>query len=139
MSFIILGVIILIAITVIAKSNPAVSKFAGAGRLVGLLFITLGIIISSVKQVDPGEIGIKILFGNIQKDVLGSGLHFVNPLLDIKKLDVNIKASLLALIIVLIGNFMALNFYSINVVMRLHGLSPNQLRVYNLSLLFHQA
>lgn len=88
MSFIILGVIILIAITVIAKGNPAISKFAGAGRLVGLLFITLGIIISCVKQVDPGEIGIKILFGSIQKDVLGSGLHFVNPLLDIKKLDV---------------------------------------------------
>ncbi|CAN5771986.1 prohibitin family protein [soil metagenome] len=88
MSFIILGVIILIAITVIAKGNPAVAKFSGAGRLVGLLFITLGIIISCVKQVDPGEIGIKILFGNIQNDVLGSGLHFVNPLLDIKKLDV---------------------------------------------------
>ncbi|MEO6230105.1 MAG: prohibitin family protein [Ferruginibacter sp.] len=88
MSFIILGVIILIAITVIAKSNPAVAKFSGAGRLVGLLFITLGIIISCVKQVDPGEIGIKILFGSIQTDVLGSGLHFVNPLLDIKKLDV---------------------------------------------------
>ncbi len=88
MSFIILGVIILIAITVIAKGNPAISKFSGAGRLVGLLFITLGIIISCVKQVDPGEIGIKILFGSIQNDVLGSGLHFVNPLLDIKKLDV---------------------------------------------------
>lgn len=88
MTLIILGVIILIAITVIAKGNPAVSKFAGAGRLVGLLFITLGIIISCVKQIDPGEVGIKILFGNIQKDVMQSGLHFINPLLDVKTLDV---------------------------------------------------
>ena len=30
----------------------------------------------------------KILFGNIQKDVLGSGLHFINPLLEIKKIDI---------------------------------------------------
>jgi regulator of protease activity HflC (stomatin/prohibitin superfamily) len=48
----------------------------------------LGIISAAVVQINPGEIGIKILFGNIQNDVLGSGLHFVNPLLEIQKLDV---------------------------------------------------
>ncbi|MEP7143363.1 MAG: prohibitin family protein [Ferruginibacter sp.] len=88
MVLILLGFIILIAITVIAKNNAAASKFAGAGRIVGLLFILLGISSSCIKQIDAGEIGVKILFGSIQNDVLGSGLHFINPLLDVEKLDV---------------------------------------------------
>ncbi len=88
MAFIVLGIIIFIAITVIAKSNVAASKFAGAGRIVALLFILLGISASCVKQIDAGEIGVKKLFGSIQNDVLGSGLHFINPLLDVKRLDV---------------------------------------------------
>ncbi|MEP7106383.1 MAG: prohibitin family protein [Ferruginibacter sp.] len=88
MVLIVLGFIILIAITVIAKNNAAASKYAGAGRIVALLLILLGISGSCVKQIDPGEIGVKILFGSIQNDVMGSGLHFINPLLDVKKLDV---------------------------------------------------
>ena len=88
MAFIVLGIIIFIAITIIAKTNAAASKFAGAGRIVALLFILLGISSSCIKQIDAGEIGVKILFGSIQNDVLGSGLHFINPLLDVKKLDV---------------------------------------------------
>jgi len=31
---------------------------------------------------------VKKLFGKVQKEVLGSGLHFINPLLEIQKLDV---------------------------------------------------
>ncbi len=88
MSLIVLGIIILIAITVIAKNNPAVDKFKGAGRLAGLLFIVLGVISSCVKQIDAGEVGVKVLFGSIQNEVLPSGLHFINPLMDIKKLDI---------------------------------------------------
>src|SRR5450432_391539 len=88
MFLLVLGFIILIAVTVIAKNNAVASKFAGAGRIVALLFILLGISSACVKQIDPGEIGVKILFGSIQNDILGSGLHFINPLLDVKKLDV---------------------------------------------------
>jgi len=33
-------------------------------------------------------VGVKVLFGSIQNDVMGSGLHFINPLLDVKRLDV---------------------------------------------------
>ena len=88
MVFIVLGFIIIIATTIIAKSNVVAAKFAGAGRIVGLLFILLGISAACIKQIDPGEIGVKILFGSIQKDVLWSGLHFIDPLLDVKTIDV---------------------------------------------------
>lgn len=88
MFLIILGVVLFFAISIIGKNNTVASKFAGAGRIVAVLFVLLGISSACVKQIDAGEIGVKKLFGSIQKDVMGSGLHFINPLLDVEKLDV---------------------------------------------------
>jgi regulator of protease activity HflC (stomatin/prohibitin superfamily) len=88
MFLIVLGIIVLILTVVLLKNNPALQKFKPIGSIVGFIFIVLGIITSCVKQIDAGEIGVKVLFGSVQNDVLGSGLHFVNPLLEIKKLDV---------------------------------------------------
>lgn len=84
----ILGLIIFIATGIIVKSNPSLAKFAGVGRIVGLLIIVLGISTACIKQIDAGEVGVKKLFGSIQPDVLSSGLHFVNPLLEIDKIDI---------------------------------------------------
>src|ERR1043166_9550772 len=88
MFLIIIGIIVLVLTSLLLKNNPSLAKFKSAGLIVGLLFIVLGILNSCIKQINPGEVGVKILFGNIQNDVLGSGLHFINPLLDVKKLDV---------------------------------------------------
>ncbi|MEI7734969.1 MAG: prohibitin family protein [Ferruginibacter sp.] len=84
----VLGLIIFIATGIIVKSNPALAKFASVGRIVGLVIILLGISTACIKQVDAGEVGVKKLFGSIQPDVLSSGLHFVNPLLEIDKIDI---------------------------------------------------
>jgi len=40
------------------------------------------------KQIDAGKVGVKSLYGSVQPDVLESGLHVVNPLLDITVFDV---------------------------------------------------
>jgi len=88
MFLIIIGLIILLVTSIVLKKNPQLVKFRPAGILFGFVFIALGIITSSVKQIDAGEVGVKVLFGSIQNDVLASGLHFINPLLDIKKIDV---------------------------------------------------
>ena len=84
----VLGLIIFIATGIIVKSNPALAKFASVGRIVGLVIILLGISTACIKQVDAGEVGVKKLFGSIQPEVLSSGLHFVNPLLEIDKIDI---------------------------------------------------
>ena len=88
MFLIIIGFLVLVASVVALKDNPALAKFKPIARIVGVVFILLGIITASVKQVEPGEVGVKVLFGSIQNDVLPSGLHFINPLLDIKMMDV---------------------------------------------------
>ena len=88
MFLIILGLIIIIVASTVLKNNPMLARFKNLGRILGFVFIITGILISSIIQINPGEIGVKILFGSIQNDVLGSGLHFINPLLDVKRIDV---------------------------------------------------
>ena len=88
MFLILLGIIIFIVASVVLRNNPALEKFKPIGRIVGLAFILLGIVTTCVKQIDAGEVGVKVLFGSVQNEVLGSGLHFINPLLEIKKIDV---------------------------------------------------
>ena len=88
MILIILGLIIFGATGIIVKNNVALHAYGKVGRFIGASLIVLGIILSSVVQIDAGEIGVKVLFGSVKSDVLGSGLHFVNPLYEIKKVDV---------------------------------------------------
>ncbi len=88
MIWIILGLILFGVTGFVVKNNAALSRFGRVGRLLGLLLILAGILTACLVQIDAGEIGVKVLFGSVQNDVLGSGLHFVNPLLDIKTVDV---------------------------------------------------
>ena len=88
MFLIVLGILVFIVTAVVVKNNPVIAKFAGTGRVIAGLFILLGVATSCIKQIDAGEVGVKVLFGSIQPDVLASGLHFVDPLLDIKKIDI---------------------------------------------------
>ncbi|WP_394760038.1 prohibitin family protein [Flavobacterium sp.] len=82
--FIILGVILLIVSFTLKDnvSNP-LSKFSTILRTVGLVVIGLGIFSSMFKQINAGQVGVKSLYGKVHSEVLESGLHIVNPLLDI--------------------------------------------------------
>ncbi len=88
MFLIIIGVLILIASVAFLNHDERFTKMKAAGRWVGLLFIALGVITACFVQINAGNIGVKSLFGNIQNEILGSGLHFVNPLYNIEELDV---------------------------------------------------
>jgi regulator of protease activity HflC (stomatin/prohibitin superfamily) len=81
--------ILLFGITGIAgKNNPSFYRYKTVGRVIALLFVAIGILIASIIQINVGEVGVKVLFGKVQNDVLGSGLHLVNPLLDIERVDI---------------------------------------------------
>lgn len=88
MFLIVIGFVILVITAVLLKNNPALAKFKPIGRIAGFIFIVMGILNACVKQIDAGEVGVKVLFGSIQNEVMGSGLHFINPLLEVKKLDI---------------------------------------------------
>ena len=88
MLLIILGIIILIGSVTFLSHDERFFRFKKTGRVIGFLFIILGILTSCIVQINSGAIGVKSFFGKIQNDVLGSGLHLVNPLLTVEKLDV---------------------------------------------------
>lgn len=84
---IIIGIIlIIISVTLKNNANPA-SKFAPLLKIFGFVVILIGLLSSVFKQIDAGKVGVKSLYGNVQSDVLESGLHVVNPLLDITIFD----------------------------------------------------
>jgi len=86
---IIIGVILLI-LSFVFKSNASnpLFKFSNALKLVGIFVIVLGIFSSMFKQIDAGKVGVKSLYGSVQPDVLESGLHLINPLLDVTDFDI---------------------------------------------------
>jgi regulator of protease activity HflC (stomatin/prohibitin superfamily) len=88
MFLIILGIIIFFGAKAVQNLNLPIAQHPGGIRLVGIIVIGLGVITSCVKQIDAGQIGVQSLFGKVQDEVLGSGLNFVDPLMDIKTIDV---------------------------------------------------
>jgi len=87
MAFIILGILALIAGFALQK-NDQFGRFAVVIRTIAILLLIVGLISKCIVQINAGQIGVKILFGKVQNDVLASGLHFINPLVDVKELDI---------------------------------------------------
>jgi regulator of protease activity HflC (stomatin/prohibitin superfamily) len=86
--FIILGVILLIVSFSLKTNLNPLSKFSNIFRILGILVIVLGLFSSMFKQIDAGKVGVKSLYGSVQADVLESGLHLINPLLDVTDFDI---------------------------------------------------
>jgi len=79
----VLGVIVLIVGIVLKRSPEPGSHFAGIINTVGIIIIVLGISLSAFKIIEPGKAGVQVLFGKVQDNVLESGLHVINPLVDV--------------------------------------------------------
>jgi regulator of protease activity HflC (stomatin/prohibitin superfamily) len=84
----ILGVIVLIVGIVLKRSPEPGSRFGGIVNTVGIVIIILGFALSMFKQIEPGKIGVQTLFGKVQENVLESGLHIINPLVEVTTFDV---------------------------------------------------
>jgi len=87
MFLIILGILVFVLSFNIKKMNNQFSPFSPTLRIVGLGIILVGFLTSCIKQIDAGSVGVQQLFGKVQDDVLGSGLHVVDPLLNITSVD----------------------------------------------------
>jgi regulator of protease activity HflC (stomatin/prohibitin superfamily) len=74
------------------KENPQLQKIVNSLRIILILAIFASLIFASLVQIGPGQIGVTILFGNVQDNVLKSGLNIINPLVTVEKLDVKTQA-----------------------------------------------
>ena len=89
MALIIIGFIVFLLGLATARSNELnFRRFASPIRILGGILILIGIFTSCIVQIEAGEVGVKKLFGKVQNDVLPSGLHFINPLLNVEEMDI---------------------------------------------------
>lgn len=88
MGFVILGIILLVSLMVATRLAPyGAQKLLKAAQGLALAIILLGAISASVVQIDAGYIGVQKLFGKVRGEVLTSGLHMINPLVEIIEVD----------------------------------------------------
>jgi regulator of protease activity HflC (stomatin/prohibitin superfamily) len=83
----ILGVIVLVVGIVLKRSPEPGSRFGGIVNTVGIVIIVIGLLLSTVKVIEAGNVGVQTLFGSVQDNVLESGLHFINPLVEVTTFD----------------------------------------------------
>jgi regulator of protease activity HflC (stomatin/prohibitin superfamily) len=88
MPLITFGIILLFVSFLIRHPETGLNRFMNITRLAGAGMIIAGFLFASVIEIDAGKIGVKKLFGKVQQDILRSGLHFVNPLVTIIRMDV---------------------------------------------------
>jgi regulator of protease activity HflC (stomatin/prohibitin superfamily) len=89
MTLIVVGILILIVGFVASSSNePLLRKNLVLIKTAGIVVILIGVSIASVKQVEPGEVGVQKLFGKVNNNILESGLNVVNPLVQVVKFDI---------------------------------------------------
>jgi regulator of protease activity HflC (stomatin/prohibitin superfamily) len=87
MVFLILGILFFVIANVLAKMGDQAHHFVKPSRGAGSLLVAVGLLTMSVVQIDVGYVGIQKLFGKVQNEVLGSGLHLINPLAEIIRVD----------------------------------------------------
>lgn len=83
-----LGFIIFLVSLALLRGQEPLQKIGKGIRILSFVLIAIGLLSSCFVQIDAGNVGVKSLFGKVQNDVLNSGLHFVNPLVSVRELDV---------------------------------------------------
>jgi regulator of protease activity HflC (stomatin/prohibitin superfamily) len=88
MLLVIIGIAVIAFGFVLAKSDSPVSEYLGVIRIIGVLLVIVGLGLSSVKQIEPGDVGVQKLFGKVNTSILESGLNVINPLVEVVTFDV---------------------------------------------------
>ena len=83
-----LGFVIFLVSLALLRGQEPLQKIGKGIRILSFVLIAVGLLSSCFVQIDAGHVGVKSLFGKVQNDVLNSGLHFVNPLVRVKELDI---------------------------------------------------
>jgi regulator of protease activity HflC (stomatin/prohibitin superfamily) len=88
MFLLIIGIILVIISFVLAGRTDYLRRYTNPLRWGGILLAVIGLFAASLVQIGAGEVGVQILYGNVQNNVLYSGLHLINPLMEVQKMDI---------------------------------------------------
>ncbi|MFT7251192.1 MAG: regulator of protease activity HflC (stomatin/prohibitin superfamily) [Flavobacterium sp.] len=84
----VLGIILILISFALKSQTSTLNKIAIPLKYVGFLIVLIGVLSSLFVQVEAGTVGVKSLFGEVKPTILESGLHIVNPLIDVTPFDI---------------------------------------------------
>ncbi len=87
MFFIVIGLLLLVAGFAINTPSLPISQYSRPVKIAGIVIALVGALVSSIRQIDAGTVGVQSLFGKVSTNVLENGLNFVNPLVDVAIFD----------------------------------------------------
>lgn len=88
MILIILGILAIAISLSLKKTEGPLQPLAKVVRSLGIVLVLIGVLTSCIVQIDAGQVGVQKLFGKVQKRTLSSGLNWINPLVEVVKLDI---------------------------------------------------
>lgn len=88
MFLIFIGIAVVVVGFVVANNESPAKPYSGMIKTVGFLTLLVGAGLSSVKQIEPGDVGVQKLFGKVNNNILESGLNVINPLVEVVTFDV---------------------------------------------------
>jgi regulator of protease activity HflC (stomatin/prohibitin superfamily) len=88
MFLIIIGIIVIVLGFILVKTESPAQPYTGIIKIVGILILLVGVSLSAVKQIEPGNVGVQKLFGKVSSNILESGLNVINPLMEVVIFDV---------------------------------------------------
>lgn len=72
--------------------DPTAARLAGLAAPVLFILALVVLLFGMFVTIEPGQVGIQVLFGSTQSDVLESGIHIINPLVNVVRMDTRTQA-----------------------------------------------
>ena len=88
MGLLIIGVILLVVLSAFKSVPNFPLKSTTPIRIVAIGLIIIGLLRATIVQIGSGEVGVPVLFGKVNGQILNSGLNVVNPLCKVEMFDV---------------------------------------------------
>ncbi len=88
MTIIIFGIIVLLIGFFGTKIDSPLHKYKTLVIIAGIIITGAGLVTSAVRIINPGHVGVKILFGKVESGFLPEGMNFVNPLIDVEEMRI---------------------------------------------------
>ncbi len=72
------------------RKNPQTqfAAFRNLPLIIGAVMVIVGLLSSVFVVIEPGSVGVQVLFGKVSNTVLPSGLQVVNPMVNITEFDI---------------------------------------------------